>query len=93
MIFDKKEFPNLHLLNSLNNTKGSSYEKRCLNIPALTYKHFTTSCQSLNGGMQHHLDIHGRFSCRFGAACLISSGIINPLHIATSDLSVMAIYD
>jgi hypothetical protein len=51
------------------------------------------SCQSLNGGMQHHLDIHGRFSCHFGAACLICSGIINPLHIATSDLSVMAIYD
>jgi hypothetical protein len=61
MIFDKKEFPNLHLLNSLNNTKGSR-------------------------------DIHRRF-CHFGAACLISSGIINPLHIATSDLSVMAIYD
>jgi hypothetical protein len=35
-------------------------------------------------GMQHHLDIHGRFSCRFGAACLISSGIINPLHILIS---------
>jgi hypothetical protein len=36
MIFDKKEFPNLHLLNSLNNTKGSSYEKRYLNVPAIS---------------------------------------------------------